>query len=534
MKQRKFRSLHSHFISKYPKLFLCLLVSVLVLFSCSEKRAIKEQEKYGEPHRPQLHFSPDSMWMNDPNGMVYLDGEYHLFYQYYPDSTVWGPMHWGHAISCDLIHWEHLPIALYPDSLGWIFSGSAVADLQNTSGLGTANNPPLVAIFTYHNNTNGIIFPQSQGIAYSLDKGRTWSKYAGNPVLITNELPDFRDPKVVWHETSHKWIMALAVKDHVAFYSSFNLIDWNHESNFGFEVGEHRGIWECPELLKMEDEGGKEKWVLFVSINSSGPNKGSGTQYFVGDFDGFNFTSSQKQIKWIDFGSDNYAGVTWSNVPKEDGRTLFLGWMSNWMYATVVPTDNWRNAMTFPRELTLTEDNFLRSLPVRELELLRGLEYKTGPFQLDGEFSLADKVPFELYPVELNLEYETNSDAILEIILSNSRKEKVVIAFNAVDNTMIIDRSKSGSVAFSDVFYTTHVAPIKQGTRVGDIRLKSNTQVQMLIDVSSIEVFVNEGETVMTDIFFPSEPFKQITFQAVNGNIKIEKASVYKLNSIWN
>jgi len=317
------------------KIILSLL-AIFLIFGCSQpkmKPADNEVAKkyYSEKYRPQYHFSPDSMWMNDPNGMVYYEGEYHLFYQYYPDSNVWGPMHWGHAISPDMVHWEHLPIALYPDDYGYIFSGSAVVDEQNTSGFGETGEAPLVAIFTYHDPVgaaNGEIDYQNQGLAYSNDKGRTWKKYE-EPVLKNPGIIDFRDPKVSWRREFNKWIMTLAVHDHIEFYSSSNLIDWAKTGEFGKETGAHGGVWECPDLFPIKIDGSDEiHWVLLVSINPGGPHGGSATQYFIGDFDGSTFTSSQNEIKWLDQGSDNYAGVTWSGIPDSDGRILFLGWIA--------------------------------------------------------------------------------------------------------------------------------------------------------------------------------------------------------------
>ena len=342
---------------------------------------------FDEQHRPQYHFSPPEQWMNDPNGMVFYEGEYHLFYQHYPDSNVWGPMHWGHAISTDMLNWEHLPIALYPDELGYIFSGSAVVDWKNTSGFGDGTTPPLIAIYTYHEpekarEADRTDF-QYQGIAYSLDKGRTWTKYEGNPVLDNPGIRDFRDPKVMWHEESQKWIMTLAVKDHISFYSSPDLKAWTFESDFGADVGGHGGVWECPDLFLLPVTGtDEEKWVLLVSINPGGPAGGSATQYFIGDFDGSTFSldstfatdvtpvNGEERSVWIDYGADNYAGVTWSDIPEHDGRRLFIGWMSNWAYSQVVPTTVWRSAMTLPREMRLEKragSYRISSKPVKEL-----------------------------------------------------------------------------------------------------------------------------------------------------------------------
>ena len=357
----------------------CYLATFFFLASCgnntsNNKETATSQSSYNEPHRPQIHFSPAAKWMNDPNGMVFFNNTYHLFYQYYPDSTVWGPMHWGHAISKDVVHWEHMPIALYPDSLGYIFSGSAVVDINNTSGLGKDGKPPMIAIFTHHDtvglNARRNDF-QNQSIAYSLDEGKTWTKYANNPVVKNPGIVDFRDPKVMWFEEQQKWVMTLATKDRITFYSSKNLVDWTKESEFGEQVGAHGGVWECPDLFPL-NYNGEKIWVLLVSINPGGPNKGSATQYFTGKFDGKNFTPFHTEIRWIDHGPDDYAGVTWSNT---GDRKIFLGWMSNWQYADRVPTSPWRSAMTVPRDLGIKKIGdryFVTARPVPELSTLKG------------------------------------------------------------------------------------------------------------------------------------------------------------------
>lgn len=319
--------------------------------------------------------------MNDPNGMFYLNGIYHLYFQYYPKGNVWGPMHWGHAISKDLISWKEQPIALYPDKLGLIFSGSAVVDYKNTSGFGKNGIIPIIAIYTYHNlegeKAKEIDF-QTQAIAYSLDEGLTWTKYNKNPVIANPGIKDFRDPKVIWDTKNSTWILVLAARNKIMFYSSKNLKNWKLESSFGQDYGQHGGVWECPDLFPIKvEESDETKWVLIVSINPAAPNGGSGTQYFIGDFIGNKFTidpnfskqlDTQKAV-WIDYGRDNYAGVTWSNIPKKDGRSLFIGWMSNWDYARDVPTETWRSAMTIPRELKLNKianKYILTSKPVTE------------------------------------------------------------------------------------------------------------------------------------------------------------------------
>ncbi len=357
------------------KLGVSTLVIILLLNIQSKAQVMSIQTD--EIHRSKIHFTPAQGWMNDPNGMVYNKGVYHLFYQHNPNASVWGPMHWGHATSKDMISWKHEPIALYPDSNGTIFSGSAVVDVNNTTGFGSNGQQPLVAIFTYHNQEkadNGAVDFQTQGLAFSLDNGKTWEKYKGNPVLRNPGIRDFRDPKVMWHEKTKMWIMTLAVLDRIHFYSSSNLKDWKKESEFGVDAGEHGGVWECPDLFPMEVEE-KTIWALLVNLNPGGPNKGSATQYFLGQFDGKTFQPLSKQTKWLDYGPDEYAGVTWSNT---GSRRLFIGWMSNWMYANVVPTETWRSACTIPRELKLLKvanDYRITSVPVNELN-----NYSTGEF----------------------------------------------------------------------------------------------------------------------------------------------------------
>jgi fructan beta-fructosidase len=273
----------------------CLPLLLLPLVAVPQ---VPDSITYREPHRPQVHFTPPAHWMNDPNGMVYHHGTWHLFYQYYPHGTTWGPMHWGHATSRNLVHWQHRPIALYPDSLGYIFSGSAVVDSLNTTGFGQNGKAPLVAIFTHHGEKNNPAMRNDrevQSIAYSLDDGNTWIKYRGNPVLPNPGISDFRDPKVLWHAATRQWIMTLAVKDRVMFYGSPNLKEWMKLSEFGATMGAHGGVWECPDLFPLEYQG-RTIWVLLVNINPGGPNGGSATQYFVGNFDGTNFTRNHGPI----------------------------------------------------------------------------------------------------------------------------------------------------------------------------------------------------------------------------------------------
>jgi fructan beta-fructosidase len=482
------------------------------------------QSVYHEQYRPQIHFSPKEKWTNDPNGMVYYNGIYHLFFQYYPDSTIWGPMHWGHATSTDLIHWQQLPVALYPDSLGYIFSGSVVVDKNNTSGFGKNGRVPLVAIFTHHNPVGekaGRKNFQNQSLAYSLDNGKTWIKYVGNPVLKNPGITDFRDPKVMWYEPQKKWVMTLATKDRITFYTSPDLKDWAKESEFGKELGAHGGVWECPDLFTLDDNG-KKIWVLIVNLNPGGPNGGSATQYFLGDFDGKTFTPSHTDTRWPDYGPDEYAGITWSNT---GNRKIFLGWMSNWLYANLVPTVKWRNAMTLPRELKVKHvgnDIFITSQPVTELNKIESRLITFQDVLVNKNLDLSAKTGKVELPCRLNLDFEKATD--FSLILSNDVEEKLVIGYDKKQNQYFIDRTKSGKVNFQKEFAGKHFAP-----RLADT---DKMNISLIIDVSSVELFADDGLSVMTEIFFPSKPYNQISIQS-SESISVKKLEYTHLNSIW-
>ena len=508
-----------------------LLIAITFLAACS---TVKKQASqvgtqaaqvgaYNEPHRPQIHFSQAAHWMNDPNGMVYFNNQYHLFYQYYPDSTVWGPMHWGHAISKDLVHWDHQSIALYPDTLGYIFSGSAVADVNNTSGFGKDGKIPLVAIFTHHNpkgQKTGTNTYQNQSIAYSLDGGKTWTKYANNPVVKNPGIRDFRDPKVSWYEAGKKWVMTLATLDHITFYSSPDLKNWTKESEFGKEVGAHGGVWECPDLFPLEYNG-QTIWVLVVNINPGGPNGGSATQYFTGHFDGKMFTSYGTGTRWLDYGPDEYAGVTWSNTGK---RKIFLGWMSNWQYATVVPTEKWRSAMTVPRDLSIekVDDRYLvLSKPVPELNSIAAQLVVIENIDA-GNYDLTAKTGKLKGPAQLHI--ASDKIANFSITLFNNSWEKVVTGYDKDSNNYFIDRTLSGKIAFEKGFAAKHTVP--------RLSSKDNMDLTLIIDNASVELFADYGLSVMTEIFFPSTPYSNITMQSPD-HFKIKALQYNTMKRIW-
>ena len=462
--------------------------------------------------------------MNDPNGMVFLNGKYHLFYQHYPEGTKWGPMHWGHAVSKDLVHWEHQPIALFPDSLGWIFSGSAVYDKDNTSGLGKDGKAPLVAIFTHHNKkleTEGRKDFQYQSIAYSLDEGKTWTKYEGNPVLKNPGIVDFRDPKVRWNEEVKRWILTLATKDRITFFSSPDLKNWTKESEFGETIGAHGGVWECPDLFPMQLDG-KTAWVLLVSINPGGPNKGSATQYFVGDFDGKTFKPYSTDTKWLDWGTDNYAGITFSNT---GNRSIFMGWMNNWQYAEIVPTTSWRGAGTLPRELSLkTVGNsvFVSSEPVAEFSKIVGNNSSNSDVQIKGTLDLSGKI--KDYNSQFQLKLASEELKNFSIVLSNELGEELLIGYNKQDNQYFVDRSKAGKVSFEKGFGIKHISP--------RISKASNTDITLIVDVSSVELFADGGLNVMTDLVFPNKTFNRLEIRSADGFV-IKSLSVAKIKGIW-
>lgn len=502
----------------------------------SKEIAANEISAEEQLYRPNFHFTPKANWMNDPNGMFYLNGTYHLYYQYYPDGNVWGPMHWGHATSTNMIAWEEQPIAIYPDDLGLIFSGSAVVDVNNTSGFGKDGIVPIVAMYTYHNMKGeqaGELDFQTQAIAYSLDEGMTWVKYDKNPVIPNSGIKDFRDPKVIWDVDYSKWIMTLAAGDKVLFYSSLNLREWILESSFGAAFGQHDGMWECPDLFPIKVSGQDEtKWVLLVSINPAAPNGGSGTQYFVGDFDGQKFTLDtdfkqqlqQDSAVWLDYGRDNYAGVTWSNIPKKDGRKLFIGWMSNWEYARDVPTETWRSAMTIPRELKLKKNEkefVLSSAPVTELSKYVSKTIVKETLTVNNQKTIITKSEIDLSRVRIQLEMNHLKSDKYDFTFQNSFGDRLSFGIDNIKKQYYLNRQNSGKVTFSDKFANTiSKAPIKNPSNM--------LKIEVLVDKTSIEVFYNDGETIMTEIFFPNEPFEAFSINTSDAalileNIKIEE-----------
>jgi len=478
------------------------------------KQSDKFEFEYNETYRPQFHFSPEHGWMNDPNGMVYLDGEYHLFYQYNPYGSMWANMSWGHAVSTDLTSWTYLPTALTPDSLGAIFSGSAVIDVKNTAGFG---ENAMVAIYTSAGKT------QQQSIAFSTDKGRIFTKYAKNPVLPNPGITDFRDPKVSWHEASNQWVMALATRQTVTFFGSQNLKEWTKLSEFGEGIGSHAAVWECPDLFPMTYQG-KTKWVLIVSLNPGGPNGGSATQYFIGDFDGKTFKADALPYPlWLDYGRDNYAGVTFNNIPKTDGRRIFMGWMSNWDYANQVPTKDFRSANTTARELTIVNNGnhlILSSYPVKEMNSLKGKISQKTNLQVNKEAVIAELLKDNDGSYEIEMTIKPENTEVFGFSLNNNSKETLKFNFDNTTGFVSIDRKKSGLTDFNDRFAMGMNAPLVK---------KDVYKIRLLVDKASAELFINDGEITMTTLFFPTECMNQLKFYSQAGQISVEDI---KINNI--
>jgi len=470
-----------------------------------------------EKYRPVYHHSPPYGWMNDPNGLVYLDGEYHLFYQWNPYGSMWGNMHWGHAVSTDLIHWEHLGMAISPDSLGTIFSGNCIIDKENAAGFG---KNAMIAYYTSAGKK------QAQSIAYSLDKGRTFIKYDKNPV-VTSDKPDFRDPKVFYHEPSEKWIMVIAAGQEVELYSSANLLDWIYESSFGEGYGNHEGVWECPDLLELPVDGnsGNKKWVLLLNINPGGIFGGSATQYFTGDFDGKTFTceSTPSTVKWMDWGKDHYATITWSNTP--GNRPIAIAWMSNWEYANQVPTHQFRSANSVPREISLftrNNETYMANHPVEELKTLRRdvQEYEATIHDRYKPYAVDSILENNIGAFELEIEFRNETAEVFGLTLFNEKGENVVMYYDLSEKRFYMDRTRSGEVDFSKSFPAITHAPIEKN---------ANYTLRIFVDRSSIECFSGDGEFVMTNLVFPEEPYNRVNFYTKGGRVDIKSLKIYRL-----
>lgn len=471
-----------------------------------------------EMFRPVYHHTPVYGWMNDPNGMFYKDGVYHLYFQYNPYGSVWGNMHWGHSTSTDLMHWNFEGCAIVPDAWGAIFSGSCVVDHNNTAGFGKG---AVVAFYTSAKATPwGDV--QSQSMAYSLDNGKTFTKYEGNPILTSSE-KDFRDPKVFWYAPGKHWVMMLAVGQHMEIYSSVNLKEWKKESEFGAMQGAHGGVWECPDLVEIPVEGTREKkWVLICNLNPGGPFGGSAAQYFVGSFDGKKFVNeSPTQTKWMDWGKDNYATVTWNNAP--DGRCIALGWMSNWQYANNVPTRQYRSANTLARDLTLYREGqelYLKSTPSSEVKKARGKKVSIPSFKVSEKHEMVNLFEDNQGAYEVEILIQNAGASKIAFCLLNDKGEKVSMYYDLNRKQFVMDRSESGTVDFSKDFPAVTVAPAN---------VDKELTLRLFVDRSSIEAFGEDGKFVMTNLVFPSQPYVKMCFEADKNGYAVKTLNVYKL-----
>ena len=473
---------------------------------------------YKEQYRPRFHFSPAINWCNDPNGLVYNNGTYHLFYQHNPFANVWGHMTWAHAVSKDLVHWKHLPIAIPEENGIMIFSGTCVVDKNNTSGFGENGKVPMVAVYTGHiENVN-----QSQHIAYSLDNGITWTKYNKNPVLDLGK-KDFRDPKIFWYQPQNYWVMALMfpVEHFVQFYSSKNLKEWNHLSDYG-PAGDTSGVWECPDLTQVPIEGmpGKKKWVLQTSQNGS-------MQYFVGEFNGTKFTNENPMNKIVrpDYGPDYYAAIAYNQLPAAHLPTA-IGWLNNWNYANDIPTKPWKGAMSLPRNISVKKINNEWVLLQEPVAALRSLRTKT--WELKNETINETKLlPVKSIQFEMEIVIEPSVQSTTGVRIAKSGNNFFEIGYDAAKQLLYIDRSKSGARSFNKNFENL--------SRFETPVILHNRQLQLHIffDHSIVEVFANNGEAVLTAQIFPDESYNAIELFSTGGRSQLVKSILWKMKSIW-
>lgn len=474
-----------------------------------------------EKYRPLYHHTPLYGWMNDPNGMFYKDGVWHLYYQWNPYGSKWQNMTWGHSTSKDLVSWEHHPAAIEANGLGSVFSGSSVVDTENTAGFG---KDAVVSLYTSADVS------QVQSLAHSNDNGETFEIYPGNPIITLES--EARDPNVFWDATNRRWVLSLAhALDHeMLFFTSPDLKEWTLQGSFGKGIGAQDGVWECPDLFKLKVDGtNEEKWVLVCNINPGGPFGGSATQYFVGDFDGKTFkadTDANDNIptKWMDYGKDHYATVSWSDAP--DNRRTLIGWMSNWQYAAEVPTMQFRSANTLPREAGLFKGAdgqlYLSSAPAPELLKLRGKETVNVKNKPVGKKACEYALPASNSGVcEILLDLDCRKAEAVDVKIANRAGEYVILEYDPSKHTLSFDRRKSGTVDFSQDFPAVTVAPTFDNGKKVSLRI--------FIDKSSMEVFGNNGKFVMTNLVFPTDPYSSISVNAVKGSAKIESLKVYSI-----
>ena len=493
-----------------------------------------------EKFRPVYHHTPLYGWMNDANGLVYKDGEYHLYFQYNPYGSKWGNMHWGHSVSKDLVHWEHLAPAIARDTLGHIFSGSSIVDQENVAGYGVGS---ILVFYTSASDKNG----QIQCLAFSKDNGRTFTKYEKNPILCPADgLRDFRDPKVFRYEPEDKWVMIVSADKEMRFYDSKNLKDWNYMSSFGEGYGVQPCQFECPDMVELPVDGAlnRKKWALIVNVNPGCYFGGSATQYFTGDFDGKKFScDSQSNVtKWLDWGKDHYATVCFSNTGE---RTIAVPWMSNWQYCNIVPTKQFRSANALPRELSLyTQDGeiYLSAVPVPEIKTLRKEKKEIPAFTVANDYHIDSLLADNDGAYELALEITVGEAEIMGFNLFNDKGEKVDIYFNLPEKRLVMDRTKSGIVDFGkkSVSHEIEVHDRRKTTSINyiddfalatwaPIKKENKYTLDVFVDKCSVEIFLNGGKVAMTNLIFPSEPYNRMCFYSKGGSFQVDSFKAYRL-----
>lgn len=507
----------------------CLLMVAASWVVCAQIRVVLQNEN--DEWRPKYHFTPPRHWMNDPNGLVFYQGEYHLFYQHNPLGLTSEHKSWGHAVSTDLVRWQHLPVALKEENGVEMYSGSVVVDSNNTSGLCQNTNPQdkscLVAIYTAHTPAR-----EAQHLAFSNDRGRTWTKFAGNPVLDIGA-QDFRDPKVFWHAASNQWVMVVAVpkEKKVRLYGSANLKAWKMLSEFG-PAGVTEGVWECPDLFELPIEGSRtnKRWVLVMSTSAGGAAGGSGVQYFVGTFDGVKFTNENAPATklYLDYGKDLYAAVTWSDIPPSDGRRILLGWMTNLQYASRQPTAPWRGMLSVPRVLTLrkTADGLrVQQQPIAELQTLREKHVSYGSRQVVEGMPLLASEGVAGDALEISAEFEIGKAKEFGFVLRALKEQKTIVGYDVAKKELFIDRSQAGDSEFaSESFPGRHAVTLSPDGK--KIRL------QILLDRASVEVFGNDGLVTLTDTIFPEATSLKAEIYVKEGKVRLESLDVWQLKSV--
>jgi fructan beta-fructosidase len=496
------------------KIFLACLSSLVFTSIVAQN---KNDSLYKEKYRPQFHFSPPKNWTNDPNGLVYHNGEYHLFFQYNPFGNEWGHMSWGHASSTDLIHWKNLPVAIPEQKNFMIFSGSAVSDIHNSSGLAKNKEIPIVAMYTAHTDSN-----QSQHLAYSLDNGKLWQQYAQNPVIDLHK-KDFRDPSISWYAPGNCWLLAVSqpVEKMVSFYSSNNLKEWKWLSNFG-PAGDTTGVWECPDLMQVPiaNEEGKKKWVLFTSQNTA-------MQYFVGEFDGTKFINETPVDKIFrpDYGPDYYAAIVYHEVP-ESKNPVAIGWVNNWKYANDIPTNPWKGAMSLPRKLSVKKINnewILLQEPLSSVQSLRLSPWQTKNVVVNKE----EILPLESTQCEIDISWKPSPNSVSGVRLAAGKEKPFIIGYDSKKNKLFIDRSDAGEKSFN----VNYALLSRYATKL--LLQDDMLHLHIFFDNSIVEVFANDGEAVLTAQIFPDPSDNKISLFSNGSTNTFNDLQIWRIKSAW-